>query len=712
MSLFRKWGFGAELIFDSGDAVAKMTQARRAVTALKSSWNSLRDAGGRITSSITTISAMLAPLAAGFGFAGFQASSLAGNLEGQKLTMRVLIGDLGQANKLLGMIRENAASTPFTEGDLIEGSKRLLRLTGSNIDRNMDLLKTMETMAALNPGKTVVDAVEGLLDATSGGGFERLKEFGLSFRAEDFAAAGRPGGKAWADAVTKAIQAEMLKKTRGEDLVGALAGTFLGGVSTLRDSIENLLKGIGEPLNEAIKPGIVAATQLINDSAPDIVAGFRRAFDMLQGMWTSVGQPVLDAILGAWEALGPRGRSSLAMAVAMAGVLLTVLLPVGGALGAVVVFVGALATGLSAIFPLLSAVGSFLGAVFTPAGLIAVAAAGLLAVIFVQLATAAGMVLGTLALLTSRSNSLGVLWQALSDFMDGARARFDQLRVAGSAFLDGFLAAVQPLINTMLTELQPAFDDLVLAIAGLLQEMGFLTTSTSDMQRMGEQAGKTFGENLADGIQALTGAMRVVLGVGRAVVLMFTDAVRFGRRLGVVLFGISDGSLSTSSAMELMALSARQSLLTLLQVVAGFMLGTLQRVLAGIATVVAGVPGLSRLFGGTAGTLAANIGDLSQNLENEIGGELDRVDARAREIEQARAERSDANVTVNTGETKVEAQIDTKVCVDDEEIARANGAAAVRAGERGTGPALPARQSGRVLRNGVTVTPLQPAEAF
>src|SRR5687768_13469173 len=126
MSLFRKWGFGAELIFEGGRATAEMGRAQQAVIALRGSFGKLQEAGGRVSAGLSAIGTLLAPVGLGLGFAANQASSLAGNLEAQKLTMRVLVGDLAEANRLLQMIHDHAAESPFTEGQLIEGSKRLL----------------------------------------------------------------------------------------------------------------------------------------------------------------------------------------------------------------------------------------------------------------------------------------------------------------------------------------------------------------------------------------------------------------------------------------------------------------------------------------------------------------------------------------------------------------------------------------------------------
>lgn len=179
-------------------------------------------------------------------------------LERAKTTFNVLVGDTQKAAKLIEDIRVNAAKTPFEFGELLEGSRRLLRLTGANVEQNKQLLVLSEQLAAINPTKTVTDAAEALLDAQVGE-FERLKEFGIKLRIEEVdkaAKAGKLAGGAFGDKYLDSIAAAVTKQTGGRDIVGALSKTFSGRVSTLKDIGTELGREIGGPAFEILSNGL------------------------------------------------------------------------------------------------------------------------------------------------------------------------------------------------------------------------------------------------------------------------------------------------------------------------------------------------------------------------------------------------------------------------------------------------------------------------
>lgn len=727
MSLFRKWGFGAELVFEAGTAIRNMARSQKAVMSLRSSFGLLTEAGSRLRSGASQVGSVLAPLGIGFGIAAAKASSLAGNLEAQKLTMRILVGDMDKANQLLGMIRENAAATPFKEGDLIEGSKRLLRLTGENINQNMDLLKTMETMAALSPGKTVVDAVEGLLDATSGGGFERLKEFGFSLRAEDFAKNGRPGGKAWADAVIGTIQSELQKKTNGEDLVGALSKTFIGRTSTLIDSMENLGKGVGEALNRAMGPVVVGMTTTINDSADSIIEGFERMMTQLGGVWDSTGRPVLLAITNAWVALSDESKSSIAQIFFTFAALVTVLTPVLGVSTAVGIAIGGVLIMLSALIPLggavvtaIGAIGSAIAAVGVATSLLAIPllilGVGQLAAMFGFLGTVMVLAGATMAALADRSAPLtNLIPLAMDAAWTAVIHRLGLVQSFFSGVVDGFIKGFQPMVDVLLDDLQPAFESLVLEVFDFLDAFGGVTMDFASARRSGVAFGEMLASVMAPAIAMVNGGLKFMMNLFILIMPMLTNVWLLFSRLTAIVFGLGDGTDKAGSGMRLLMLTMQSMFLTTLKVVATGILNTVAFIFTKISEVLLEASGLTGIgFGdfGIGGAISSLIGSgadtLSGNIDTGLDSKIASINEEAAEIESARK----LNIKVDQAPVIVEAKIDTKVCIEDREIARANGSAAVRAGERGIGPSLPPTQRGRVLRNGVGVTALLPSEAF
>ena len=704
MSLLRKWGFGAELVFEGGRATANMGRAQKAVVALRGSFRSMQSAGSSFGTMLRNLGALAVPIGAGFGLLAAKSSGLAANLEAQKLTMRTLIGDYEKADRLLAMIRENAAATPFQEGDLIEGSKRLLRLTGDNIDENIDLLKVMETMAALNPGKSVVDAVEGVLDATSGGGFERLKEFGLSFRAEDFKQLGRPGGKAWADGVTEAIKQRMVELTRGEDLVGALADTFSGRASTFRDAIENMLKPIGEVINSTVGPVLVRLTDLIKASTDDIAAGAELGLARIFSAWQRWGQPVADLMLKWWEGLGGDGRRNVVAFLTVLGALASAAIPIGGALVAGGLALGALGAGASAVVSIVAALWSGFAAVSAMIGgpLAAAAALGL------GLFAAIGV---GMALLARRSNNLAnIMPLALGDALEGGTAALANFRVAAVATWRSFMASMAPAISMILDGLQPAFDGMIDLVIDLAREFGIAGGTTGDWSAAGEVLGKVLTGVVLPALILVGAGVGLLIDGVSFLLPALTGTVTLFRRLAVALFGMSDGTLSASEGFHLMGASILQTIGAMVRGLVALLLGSLTSYLRQISTIASAIPGYRSTPLARLGDLS---GDLASQVDRQIEEAISEVDRQAHALERIRAARTfSPTVNVEQAPVEVTANVETTVCVDDTEIARAGGSAAVRSGERGTGAPLPAQQRGRVLRHGLQVTALNPTEAF
>lgn len=64
-----------------------------------------------------------------------------------------------------------------------------MNITSGDTKAGMDLVELSENMAALNPGKTVMDAMEALADLKTGE-TERMKEFGFKISQDDINKAG------------------------------------------------------------------------------------------------------------------------------------------------------------------------------------------------------------------------------------------------------------------------------------------------------------------------------------------------------------------------------------------------------------------------------------------------------------------------------------------------------------------------------------------
>ena len=718
MSVVQRWGLGAELSFSVGSAVQNMRRAGIGVEELRAGFGRLKEGLGGTVAAAGQLAIGLAPIGALTSLFGAQSSKLASDLEANQLTMRVLLGSVEKSEDLIARVRKNAAETPFEVGDLIEGSKRLLRLTGDNVDANMELLGVVETMTALNPAKNIVDAVEGVLDATSGGGFERLKEFGLSFRAEDFAAAGRPGGKAWADAVTTAIAEEMKKKTRGENLVAALAETFQGRASTLTDSINAILTEIGVELNKGLKTQIILATDAINGLAPLVSSSFRELFGELGSVVGEQIGPVVEDIRALWEGLGEDGQKGIVKAVIAVGVFATAVTSIGGVLG----FAGFMLSGVVALFSNLWVVG---GALF---GLLAdgwtMALPGL-AAFGEGLAVVAGEALGVFLSVAGGLPVVGTL----IDLVLGAGVLLFGVFGPVTAAVVGIIAlfalfsgTLDDLISGIWYGLAPAFESAWASISGPLSDLWVSVQALWDSFSAGSDktAGALFniGAGLGWAIGLVVRLAATIAGVLISAIGLIFDVIGplFGALRGVfdLLLGVVGGTYSVGDAFNGLVGVIVTSTLAIANGVIQIVAWVVEQTVGLLADLVGLIPGGSAIADGLRGVSEA-VGGWRTDFGAQIGAQIAGVNtAGNRQAEGAvdAAALTSDQLATSPIDVTVETYPTSKVEIDGKEIARSQGKQAAKAGERGSGPKLPAEQRGRVLRNGLEVTPLALAEVL
>lgn len=691
MSLIKRWGLGVDLMFEARDAVVKMTRAHQATARLRAEFRNVGAAAADFAGKLTQTGMGLIPLALAFGAAVGKGSSLAADLEAQALTMRVLLGDGAKAAELMDTIRKRAAATPFQEGDLIEGSKRLLRLTRDNVGANLELLDTAMTMAALNPTKNITDATEAILDAAGGGGFERLKEFGVAFRAEDFAAAGKPGGEAWGKAVTEALTAEITRMTRGEDLVGALSNTFTGRLSTLQDSVTNSLRSFGQVINAEIGPmlapltdRIMALEPAVRQAATGLVASFRAAMARLQ--------PVIDRVLGWWDALGVDGQARILQVVMSIGALSAVLVPIGGAIGAVVFAVVSLVGALAAAWPVISAVGSALLAAMIPVGIALAAVAAAALALFAGLRQEGEGPIDTVIRLAG----------AVQGFLALA---FERATMAWKAFAGGFLSA-WPGMGAGLERLTAAFRPLVDKVAELWALMlGQDATGVLTIWNMIGQAVALVGTFLLDkvvaGFELLATVLDVVVSIFRPFQVAIATAFQG-------LIGLITGSMDAGDAVAMLLRGMFGGIVAMVNAAFQLLAGAVEAVIRLLVVQLAGIPGMDSILGASGNLGADAIAGARAAFERETSNAIAGIDL----AENRRAQAAKPGGTTINVAPQVEnvVKVENTVKVDGRQLAKAQGAAAVRSGQR-QGEAINPDARGRIIRGGV-IRNLQPSEVL
>lgn len=661
MAVGEEWGIGAEFIFNADRGIANVNRAHGAVDGLANGLGRLSQSGvnaagavartggaareaessfaalrGQITGiagGVGSITAAFAPLGLAFGFAGMQASSLAATLEQNMIGFETFLGSAADARRMVNDIRQEAARTPFGENDLIQASKRMLAITWNNVQMNMRLLKIAETMAAIDPSRTVGDAALALNDALSGGGMARMTEFtGFAMKMEQFSGAGAAGSEAYMDAVEAEIQNRITRLTGGRDLVAALSTTFTGRLSTFRDQIGMVLTEAGGRINERLGVALDGAAARFQTVSPIIIRAVDGIADSVTRLSGATVGPMLSRLGAFWDSLGAGQQVQLVQVALGIGAMASALVPLGA-------FAGVAALALSGLGPIVTGLAGLAGA-----GGIHVLGAGL------ALAAAGG-------------------WE---------------------------------LVEVLGSWIMPAIQQVALAWGEAFSPTGIEGLTTAALA-----FGHVLGA-IAAGAIILIGGLGSVFGVMVDTVIttlepFLASIFMIGRGIGELLTGTEGGFATLLGGVSGLIASFVSGAI-------GLVLGAVEMLVRSFGAIVDAIPGARAIVGGTdfgAGTLADVRRNLAADVERTVRG------ASASMNEQRRQERA-RPVAVDLGESAIEVNVgETILEADGHEIARTQGKAAVRNGERGTGRPISGPATGRVLRRGTTeIGALGPLEAL
>ena len=296
------------------------------------------------------------------------------DLEKQQISMRHFMG-VGNKDKssseldkmsanYLNELRNNANATPFETGEVIAAGTRALQIAGGNTKEAMGMVKLAEDMAALNPGKTVGDAMEALADMNIGE-MARLTEFGVKASSKD-------------DPKSVQKQLESMYSGGAEKLSSSASGLLSTITGKLKSNLADIGLGMLEPLKpvmtqfiglidgatpkilevgQSITSGIGTGIEFIQTHLPTVAPFFQTAFETAKGI-ISATAPVIGQLL---TALGPVFKGLLSVAqVVMQGIGLAV------KTGAPIVsgLISALTPVFSSVGSALNSLGKIFGSVF------------------------------------------------------------------------------------------------------------------------------------------------------------------------------------------------------------------------------------------------------------------------------------------------------------------------------------------------------------
>jgi len=155
-------------------------------------------------------------------------------------------------------LKENAGATSFDTGDVIAAGNKAINMAGGDTGSAMAFVKLAEDMAALNPEKSISDA----LDAISGlksGDTEGVSEFGFKISPEDIDTAGG------VDAVIKNQLTPFF-----EGGAEKMSQSASGMIAILKGNVTSRIQDFGLGIVEQIKPALEAVTTFMIDNGPAI----------------------------------------------------------------------------------------------------------------------------------------------------------------------------------------------------------------------------------------------------------------------------------------------------------------------------------------------------------------------------------------------------------------------------------------------------------
>lgn len=234
----------------------KLRGAQTAADQFNSKWSATMSAARGVGTAMTVAGAGAAALAK----SGLEASM---EMEGYGAKLEVAMKSTEKAAEMMDWAKKTAAQTPFEMPDVVDATAKL-EMYGLSAKQWFPAIGDM----AGAMGKDVVQGVEAIADAVSGGGLERLKEFGVTGeQLKKFGWSGDYSAKG-IDSLKVALQG--LLGERFEGGMEKLMNTSKGALSNFGDAVFQLRAAIGDalaPILKTVTPMLVGMASSASDIA-------------------------------------------------------------------------------------------------------------------------------------------------------------------------------------------------------------------------------------------------------------------------------------------------------------------------------------------------------------------------------------------------------------------------------------------------------------
>lgn len=264
MKLFTK---PLKLNLNSSDAISRIKSVGSQVKSLTSrshrvtlhAMDKVSSTIGNVKSKLVNLKTLAAGIVLGGATVGLAKATLGGasSLQQEQIAMKHFIGnaavnkgkDVQQVtDKFIQGLRQEANVSPFGTNEVIEAGRRAVNVVQGDTGKAMELVKLSEDMAALNPGKSVMDAMEALADMKTGE-FERMKEFGFKFSAAQLKGMVGKGEKDnLSDSEMDKAYSMLVRQKLNPTFKGGsqkLSESAAGKGSTVEGNIESMLSNLG-----------------------------------------------------------------------------------------------------------------------------------------------------------------------------------------------------------------------------------------------------------------------------------------------------------------------------------------------------------------------------------------------------------------------------------------------------------------------------------
>lgn len=222
---------------------------------------------------------------------GVDSVNAASDMEGYLAKLTVALKDTKKAQDMLDWAKVFAAKTPFEMPQVVDAVTRL-EMYGLGAKKWLPLVGNM----AGAMGKDVTDAVEAIADAVSGGGMERLKEFGIN--GVKLLAAGATPGPGGGVSSNTAESQTALKKA----LETILSRDFGGGM----DKLSKTAKGLWSNFKDGISAFKIAVGEALMPAFKSVLNVGMKFLDWVKslGVATSIGGALGKALIGIVFSIG------------------------------------------------------------------------------------------------------------------------------------------------------------------------------------------------------------------------------------------------------------------------------------------------------------------------------------------------------------------------------------------------------------------------